>query len=229
MRLEMFRYIGHARRSIVADCAAHRFLVDRIAPKRWIPAAGGWVISYEAIAGMVDHLLARAAPSNVVELGSGVSTIWLGLALRDYGSGHLTAFEHDPVYAARTRAQLRAHDLDGWCTVLDSPLAGADDRWPEGWYHIDTWHPRPIDLLLVDGPPGAGREMARDPAFDVLGPYLAPGALLVVDDVDREDEARMVNRWLAASQGRLSEVADHGVSRFLVYDETVPVTDELVE
>lgn len=221
LRLDMFRYVGNARRSIVADVAAHRYLVDRLRPTAWIPAAGGWVISYEALAGMVDHLLAGQAPARIVETGSGVSTIWLGLALREIGSGHLTSLEHDDLYAERTRSQIVRHGLERWCSVISAPLVQQGEQggqWPAGWYDLSEWEPHPIDVLLVDGPPGANGPLARDPAFRLLGPYLSAGALVVVDDVDRSDESAMVDAWIAdTSYGDLEFVADHGVSRFLSF------------
>lgn len=222
LRLEMFRLVGNARRSIVADGAAHQYLTDRLRPRSWIPAAGGWVISYEALAGMVDHLLSTTAPQSVVETGSGISTVWLGHALRELGGGHLTAFEHDPLYAERTRAQLRKHGLQAWCRVIDAPLVDAsttDGPWPPGWYDLSQWSPEQIDLLLIDGPPGADGPLARDPAYRVFAPHLGPGALVVVDDIDRADEQAMVDGWTSdESFGSLRFVGDHGVSRFLSFD-----------
>ncbi|MBC8099940.1 MAG: class I SAM-dependent methyltransferase, partial [Armatimonadetes bacterium] len=38
--------------------------------------------------------------------------------------------------------------------------------------------------------------MARYPALPILFECLRVGALIVVDDADREDEQRMVARWL---------------------------------
>ena len=44
-----------------------------------------------------------------------------------------------------------------------------------------------IDLLLVDGPPAyaVGHGLARYPALPVLRDRLAPGATVVLDDVER--------------------------------------------
>ena len=54
-----------------------------------------------------------------------------------------------------------------------------------------------IDLLLVDGPPAyaAGHELARYPALPVLYDRLAPGATVVLDDVERAGEQEVLRRW----------------------------------
>jgi hypothetical protein len=45
-----------------------------------------------------------------------------------------------------------------------------------------------IDLVLVDGPPGSIREMARYPALHVLESQLAPNAVVILDDADLPDD-----------------------------------------
>jgi hypothetical protein len=49
-----------------------------------------------------------------------------------------------------------------------------------------------VDLLLVDGP---GFGDSRYPALPVLRAVLAPGATVLVDDVDRPDEQAVLARW----------------------------------
>jgi hypothetical protein len=50
---------------------------------------------------------------------------------------------------------------------------------------------------LVDGPPGYGEGMAasRYPALPALRGKLAPGALVVLDDAEREPEQRILAQW----------------------------------
>jgi hypothetical protein len=54
-----------------------------------------------------------------------------------------------------------------------------------------------IELLLVDGPPGYGEGMAlsRYPALPALAERLAPGALVVLDDAQRDGERRILDAW----------------------------------
>ena len=54
-----------------------------------------------------------------------------------------------------------------------------------------------IDLLVVDGPPAfaVGFAHARYPALPVLRDRLAPGATVVLDDVERPGEQEVLRRW----------------------------------
>ena len=57
--------------------------------------------------------------------------------------------------------------------------------------------PNAIDLLLIDGPPAGdpGLERSRHPALGELGPRLAPGATILLDDARRAGEAAALERW----------------------------------
>jgi len=49
----------------------------------------------------------------------------------------------------------------------------------------------------VDGPPAyaAGQGLARYPALPVLRGRLAPGATVILDDVERPGEQEVLRRW----------------------------------
>jgi predicted O-methyltransferase YrrM len=141
-----------------------------------------------------------AERTSIVELGSGVSTVVLARLARQLG-GRIWAVEHHPGWAEWVRRQLDRDGLDEIATVIQAPLEphpGAIDGAP--WYAQDALSALPgsgIELLLVDGPPGYGDGMAssRFPALPVLGPRLAEGALVVLDDVDRPPEAAILDAW----------------------------------
>jgi predicted O-methyltransferase YrrM len=136
----------------------------------------------------------------VVECGSGVSTIALARALRDC-DGRLHSLEHDPGWAAFVVAWLQREGLDQTATVIEAPLRShplALDQ--TEWYDQDAVSRLPesgIELLLVDGPPagepGLGR--SRYPALPALSARLSKGAIVVLDDVDRPGEAEVLAAW----------------------------------
>ncbi|MEQ8819174.1 MAG: class I SAM-dependent methyltransferase [Sumerlaeia bacterium] len=145
-------------------------------------------------------LVQGAQPRHIVECGSGVSTVIFAAMLRNLGAGGcVTALENDPVFAEQTRDLLRRHRVDEWARVVDAPLAPITltDKSPWPWYAINSVAAveGPIDFLLVDGPPGKLRRQARYPALPVFASRLAPGALVVLDDVNRRDESKIVARW----------------------------------
>jgi predicted O-methyltransferase YrrM len=136
----------------------------------------------------------------IVELGSGVSTVVLARLMRELG-GRIWAVEHLPGWAGWVRRALERDGLEDVATVVEAPLephARSLDGAP--WYSEEALGALPsegLELLLVDGPPGYGEGMAtsRYPALPVLAGRLAPGALVVLDDAEREAEARILDAW----------------------------------
>ncbi len=143
----------------------------------------------------------------LVECGSGVSTVVLARLLRARGAGSLVALEHDGGWAALVADLLAREGLGDVARVVHAPLEG-DPTWYAA-AAVDAL-PEGIDLLVVDGPPAdrPGMGQARQPALERLGPKLAPGATVVLDDVGRPGEQEVLARWAAESPLRF--VVDPG-------------------
>jgi predicted O-methyltransferase YrrM len=158
-----------------------------------------WALEPRALDLLCDRV--RAGRREVVECGSGVSTVLLARALRDAGGGRLSAIEHDPAWAATVRELLDRDGLGKVATVIEAPLVPHPlSRAACGWYDPRAAGRLPtsgIELLLVDGPPAAepGLGEARYPALPALAERLAPAALVALDDVDRPGEATVLAAW----------------------------------
>ena len=151
-----------------------------------------------ALAAVVNEVI-FAERRELVELGSGVSTVVLARLVRERG-GRVTSLEHDPNWARIVRSQLEHELLTDVATLVEAPLephplalGGAP------WYSGAAVEriPHGIDLLLVDGPPGYGEgmEQSRHPALPALAEHLAPGSVVVLDDATRPAETEIVERW----------------------------------
>ncbi|MBV7534765.1 class I SAM-dependent methyltransferase [Duganella sp. sic0402] len=164
-----------------------------------LPATRDWAASPDFLLALTRHARAKQ-PSLVVECSSGASTLVLARCMQLNGAGKVLSLEHDPHYAAQTRAQLRQHGLQDWAQVLDAPLKPlmlTGESWP--WYDSSALPPdASIDMLVIDGPPQATREMARYPAGPMLFERLAPCAYVFVDDANRIDELEILRRWKQA-------------------------------
>ncbi|MGI5501567.1 O-methyltransferase [Lentzea sp. CA-135723] len=120
-------------------------------------------------------LVRSSRPETVVEFGTsfGISTLYLAAAVRDNGRGHVYGTEMSAVKLAATRKNLEEAGLGGVATVLPGDarrsLAGLEG---------------PIGLVLLDG----WKELCL-PVLRDLEPRLAPGALVVADDIDQESMA----------------------------------------
>ena len=193
---------------ISAEAAALQYLNDALKPERYMPPVGGWSVQYQVIASLVDLILHSEAEEPVIlELGSGVSTSWIALALQRLGRGKVISLEHDPKYAKKTQYDLERLGLDGCATVLLSELAIIEDSneiFQQKWYQparIDAIvEAGTVDFLFVDGPPGNAGPQSRYPAFPCLSHLLSENALVILDDTDRKEEQEIAATWCRESE-----------------------------
>lgn len=162
-----------------------------------LPLLGGWAVSAPTLTAMVNEVSRNPQRKIIVECGSGVSTIWLALACRRRGHGHVYALDHDRKFADGTRQYIDRNNLQDWATVLDAPLTLHEIHGQEYmWYSLDgLGDVKDIDLLFVDGPPGDTGPMARLPAFPALSSRLSNDAWVVLDDTIRKEERDIAASW----------------------------------
>jgi predicted O-methyltransferase YrrM len=175
-----------------------------------LPPMRGWAASPDFLR-LLYQTVQEKDPDCILELGSGSSTVMSGYALRqaagpDSGRGKpgkVISLDHLDEYARRSKRLIRQHGLDEVCSVFHAPLCShAIDSETWQWYDLEGLElGGPIDVVVVDGPPGGTQEMARYPALPLLIDQLAEDAVLLVDDGNREEEARMVARWMMEFPG----------------------------
>lgn len=154
------------------------------------PVWGEWALT-EYAAHELKAWLYQMMPRNVVEFGSGMSTVLFAEYARDTGAT-ITSFEHSPEHAARTRSALDARDLGGRVDLRLTEVSDVDT--PAGrlpMYRDDI--PDRVDFALIDGPPG---KIGRAGVFFALAPRLAAtGWEVWLDDAARPGERSAVNLW----------------------------------
>ena len=188
--------VAEAQQTTVKELASLDYLTRTLEPTAFIPAAGGWAASYEIIATLVARVVGSDEAVRYLEVGSGVSTIWLGLAMKRLGRGSVTTFEHDPEFHRRVLALVHDHGLEDVVDVVLAPLVDQPEPGSPRWYDLSGWEPvEAFDILFVDGPPGDTGSGARYAAYPRLADHLSDPALVVLDDVHRADEAAILARW----------------------------------
>jgi predicted O-methyltransferase YrrM len=162
-----------------------------------LPASRGWAASPDFIHA-VCSLLHSETPNLVLELGSGLSTIVSGHCLESLNKGRLVALDHEEKFAKKTRRHLHQHALEERTHVVHAPLRSYElNRGEWQWYDLGELEVQdPIDFVIVDGPPAVLQDMSRYPAIPLLFEQLGDDAVLIVDDGSRQEEERIVNRWL---------------------------------
>lgn len=167
-----------------------------------LPPLRGWAASPDVLLRLHEHIR-FAKPKVVVECGSGSSTLVIADALRQNGEGILVSLEHSPKFGGQTQALLEREGLAQWVDLRIADLEPwAGPHLNSGTEEALKWYAtaslsgvRDIDLLFVDGPPGATCKYARYPALPAFFDRLAQGAEVWLDDTVRREETEIGKEW----------------------------------
>ena len=127
------------------------------------------------------HRMAKDARGPILECGSGLSTLVMGLALR--GSQHeLYSLENDLDWIERVKVWLDRYGAEN-VNLIYAPLHPHRDHDFGRWYGIEPDDlPVLFDGVLIDGP--ARKNAKRNIVFDVLGDKIKHARTWVIDDVE---------------------------------------------
>ena len=218
LRFDLQKYLYYLSYHVPREVEAQQQLQNTYRPEGLRPLLGGWALTPS---GMLDiaQAISREAPNVVVECGSGTSTMWIALALRDSGGGHVYALEHEPAFAAETRRQLLSQGLAEYATVVDAPIVeqnGSNEV--VEWYDVSgIGEVDRIDVLVVDGPPEALGGI-RKYAIEILYERFADGTHVFADDVNRDAERTMITNWINEFPSLQPRVSSTPVQSHLVWN-----------
>jgi hypothetical protein len=122
------------------------------------------------------HWMAKCAVGHILECGSGLSTLVMGIALA--GTEHCVyALEHDLAWLRTTARWLEQYEI-GNVTLIYAPIMPTETG---DWYGVEPSDlPDQFDGVLIDGPKrDIGR---REVLFDRLGPQMEMASTWIVDD-----------------------------------------------
>jgi len=133
---------------------------------------------------------ARETEGPILECGSGLSTVLLGLVAARTGT-KVYSLEHNAAWAERARRVLRAYGIAS-VEMLVNDLRS---------YGAYSWYDPPLDLLpsnfslvVCDGPPGS-TPGGRYGLLPVMRKRLKPGCIILLDDAHRPEEREIAARW----------------------------------
>lgn len=188
---------------LYAQLESLSWLQRGLAIKGHLPPLRGWVASPDVLLRLHTHILAER-PRVIVEFGSGASTLVIADALRQNGIGELISIEHSSYYGTQTLATLQAEQLESWVDLRvgdleawdGNHLNSKDAEKPSQWYPVTLLEDvEQVDLLWVDGPPGATCRFSRYPALPVLAHKLSATAEVWMDDTIRQEERDICEHW----------------------------------
>jgi predicted O-methyltransferase YrrM len=173
---------------------------------------GGWSVDSFLARRLVQYLM-ESKPALIVELGSGSSTILIAKCMQNLGHRdyeHL-AVDHEARYLALTKQSAQLNGIEDRIQFLEcqlQKLPGTEVLWYGGL--ISHLEGKQIDLLVVDGPPGALQKDSRYPTLLQLLPYLSANCTVILDDTSRTDEAEIASRWANSFPGFNLEINPDG-------------------
>jgi hypothetical protein len=137
----------------------------------------------------------------VVEFGSGISTLYIARVLKQTG-GHLTSFDDDQEWQSLVRQLLRIHHLSDYVSLVYAPsklsrLAIDELEWYDEDIVKNSLYGKEIEMLVVDGPTAfkPASRLSRYPAFPVTKPFLSANSCIVLDDIERAGERKILSMW----------------------------------
>lgn len=151
---------------------------------------------------------ASEAHNPILECGSGLTTCLMGLVTSE--EAPIVALEHKTEWADRVRSFLLHYDIDN-VEVVESPLV---DYGQYSWYDITNIPLLPrFGLVICDGPPG-DTPGGRYGLLPVAGSLLSTDCRILLDDIEREGEQRVVELWKA--EFSLNRLAVHHTTEYAV-------------
>lgn len=166
----------------------------------------GSTLSVETLQ-FLGMLLLWKRPQHIFAFGCGLSTLFIERILhRPAGltESSIVSIDHSQRYLAETR---RALESDQRVSLLHAPLA-VTELFGRVFttYHPDyTQNIQPgvcFDFVLIDGPPAF--RYGREAPLYHLAPWLAPEAVLVLNDANREPEQEALRNWKSVWTDRIS-------------------------
>lgn len=191
-----------------------------------LPLSDGWAMDPVGMSTILELVERLASNQLVLELGSGVSTVWLAHTISGMPKRpKFVSLEHDLNYFAQTRRWLKNLELEEYVELRLSPLKqvsidNENYRWYSHWEDLGE-----ISLLIVDGPPQGTGALARYPAVPSLAAKLEKGALVALDDVNRADEQEIARTWTRETYSNKTLTSIGRFGRVEVFE----VSSELVE
>ena len=183
-------------KSLTSEIYAMRIVMAQV-PTCSMPVSG-WSMMFTNLHQLLE-LLDVHRPKLVVELGSGMSTIVIAKALKDFGDARMVSIEHDAAWASVTRRHIEDLGLESVADVRLRPLRRLDSD--KCWYGLEAedFGVGIVNMLIVDGPPAVNRcATIRFPALDSFLPILSDDAVVVLDDANRHGERTIVREWLVS-------------------------------
>ncbi|MDM8547528.1 class I SAM-dependent methyltransferase [Candidatus Venteria ishoeyi] len=184
--------------ALFSQLEAYLSLRDRLDLRAGLPYTRDWSASPDFLKMIVEHCL-EAKPSVVLECSSGLTSLMLARCCQMNQQGRVYSLENGEQYALATREHIQRYQLEDYAEIRHAPLEKtAVNGVDYDWYAINAIPDEPIDMLVIDGPPGFIQKHSRYPAVPLLFEKLSANCVIFLDDAARDDEQEIIRLWQAA-------------------------------
>jgi len=156
----------------------------------------------------IAHEMAKEAAGPILETGSGLSTLIMGIAAMKSGA-EVHALEHDLDYFKKTAEALKRFGIKN-VHLHYAPLRPYRDGFI--WYEIPEGLPESFALVLCDGPQ---QRFGRDGIFKLLGDQIRDAHFVMDDATPGSAQLKHLSAW-AESTGRPVHVNTAGIRPFAI-------------
>lgn len=156
-----------------------------------------------AIVKVINDILINKR-KNIIEFGSGVSTLYIAKILNKNG-GHLYSVEHDENWITIIKQMLKKENIDETVTFIHAPMRKSTLSLNNlDWYNEDNLNNvlcncNKFDLILIDGPLAYNKDhmLSRYPAIPFLINIdkIAKESTIILDDIERDGEQIIIKKW----------------------------------
>ncbi|RYM34012.1 hypothetical protein ERX46_08585 [Brumimicrobium glaciale] len=161
-----------------------------------LPIMHDWTVSSDYASEVVNSILLNNG-GTILDIGSGISTVLYGAAIKKCGKGRVISLEHSKEYYDKTISLIREHKLEDICEIHYCPLKEyviAGKKWL--WYDIEKVKlPKELAIISVDGPPGDTQHLARYPVLPILISTVSLNTIIYLDDANRDEEQEIAKQW----------------------------------
>ncbi|MCC5927633.1 MAG: class I SAM-dependent methyltransferase [Cyclobacteriaceae bacterium] len=148
----------------------------------------GWSAQTDYLKSCIQY--AKQSKGPFLECGSGLTTIVIGIIAKIKGE-KLYSLEHNEEWANRVRLYAEKLGLDN--IILDTHTLKNYGEFD--WYSVNREKlPANFSFIMCDGPPGKTRG-GRIGLIHVLKDKMKPDTLILLDDLSRESEKKLINDW----------------------------------
>ena len=163
-----------------------------------------WTMNSIEIQHICNEILANQR-KNIVEFGSGFSTICIAQLLKSYNiKANFVSIDNNSEWVSFLQKILKNQNLENYVSFVVAPI----DKVPlnYSWKEQKTWFNTEIldkelksfnhiDLVIVDGPEGSSTPFARYSAIPYLKDKLNNSFSIFLDDSKRKHESEIFEQW----------------------------------